>query len=461
MRFRVFIANLLFIVCCMPEWIKFNIFIFEAQHMQFYILKKIIKNNENSGYGKKYKFSEIINYNDWKKNVPVISYEDIAPYVYPNGEFLTQNKIKLYEPTSGSSGLQKLIPYTEELRKEFQKGIKVWIFDLYLKNPELLFYKSYWSISPKTKTESTKNSKIGFEKDEEYFSEIEQKFLKIIMIQPDIDGDYITKTKEELLKEKNNLGLISIWSPTFLDSVLDNKKIEFKNLKIISCWADAASKVYAQKLQYKYPHTIIQPKGLLSTEGITSFPLSKKGCVISYRSHFYEFVDSNGKVFLLNNLQKGKLYTVILTTSGGLYRYNTHDIIKVTGFYKTIPIVEFIGRDNNVSDFFGEKISEEFVNKIFLDIFKSKQNFAVLSFNQDKYTLYVDGNCSSKVLESFLLKNYHYKNCRELGQLKHCTVIKVSDGLNKYKNYYLSAGMKLGDIKIKALDNKVCDIFNL
>ncbi len=457
MRIKVFIANFFFILCCFPAWLKFHFCIRNFSKSQANLLKRVINKNKNTKYGEKYNFSKIKDYKNWQKNVPIVDYEDIEQYIKDKNS-LTSNKIKIYEPTSGSSGVQKLIPYTEELRQEFQNGIKVWIFDLYVYNPKLLFYKSYWSISPKTKTE---NPEIGFEKDEEYFSNLEQKFLKIIMVQPDLEGDFRKNTREELLKEKDNIGLISIWSPTFLESVLNNEKIDFKNLKILSCWADSTSKPYAKQLCEKYPQSIIQPKGLLATEGITSFPLWNKGCVVSYLSHFYEFIDKEENIFLLNELESGKEYTVILTTSGGLYRYNTHDIIKVTGFYHNLPIIEFIGRDNNVSDFFGEKISESFVNKVFEKLFLEKPNFAVLGFNKDKYTLFVDRDCDSELLETLLEQNYHYKNCIELGQLKPCTIQKVVNGNEKFQQYYLSKGIKLGDIKIKSLDNNICDIFEI
>ena len=62
------------------------------------------------------------------------------------------------------------------------------------------------------------------------------------------------------------------------------------------------------------------------------------------------------------------------------------------------------------------------------------------------------------ILEEFLQKNYHYKNCIELGQLKPCQVCLVQNGLEKYNTYYLEKGIKQGDIKLKSLDNNICDI---
>ena len=126
-----------------------------------------------------------------------------------------------------------------------------------------------------------------------------------------------------------------------------------------------------------------------------------------------------------------------------------------------MPIIEFVGRDNNVSDFFGEKISEEFINNVFNSCFPIKPKFAVLGFNRDKYTLFIEGKCDENTLEKYLKQNYHYKNCIELGQLKPCTVEIIDNGVECYQQYYLSKGIKYGNIKIKTLDNNVCDIFKV
>lgn len=64
-------------------------------------------------------------------------------------------------------------------------------------------------------------------------------------------------------------------------------------------------------------------------------------------------------------------------------------------------------------------------------------------------------------LETYLQQNYHYKSCIELGQLKPANVQNVAIGLKVYQEYYLLKGIKLGDIKVKLLDNNVCDIFGV
>ena len=56
---------------------------------------------------------------------------------------------------------------------------------------------------------------------------------------------------------------------------------------------------------------------------------------------------------------------MILTTSGGLYRYRLKDIVRVTGFAGSVPLIKFMGKQDKVSDLFGEKLNERFVQDTF------------------------------------------------------------------------------------------------
>ena len=104
-------------------------------------------------------------------------YEDIEPYIEQikagGQNLLTRDKVLLLEPTSGSSGVSKLIPYTQGLKREFQSGISAWIADIFLAMPSLLTGRSYWSISPPTKRDFGKSAvKIGFDDDSQYLGRI-------------------------------------------------------------------------------------------------------------------------------------------------------------------------------------------------------------------------------------------------------------------------------------------------
>lgn len=89
------------------------------------LLKKILKNNANTEYGKRHDFAHIKTIEEFRKNVPISTYEDFAPYIerVKNGEsnILTSSKILGYSRTSGSSGVPKYIPATSDSIKAYVK----------------------------------------------------------------------------------------------------------------------------------------------------------------------------------------------------------------------------------------------------------------------------------------------------------------------------------------------------
>ncbi|MBQ6264417.1 MAG: GH3 auxin-responsive promoter family protein [Clostridia bacterium] len=93
----------------------------EAENLQ--LLKKIIKKNKNTEYGRLHNFGDIKSPDDFRKNVPVSGYEDYAPYIerIKNGEknVLVSSKILGFSRTSGSSGVPKYIPATAASLKAY------------------------------------------------------------------------------------------------------------------------------------------------------------------------------------------------------------------------------------------------------------------------------------------------------------------------------------------------------
>jgi len=81
------------------------------------LLLKILRQNKNCEYGKKYHFDNIKSTEDFKKNVPVVKYNDISDYIdriyYTNEQnLITSKKIAGFATSSGSVGKPKLIPRT-------------------------------------------------------------------------------------------------------------------------------------------------------------------------------------------------------------------------------------------------------------------------------------------------------------------------------------------------------------
>lgn len=465
-------------------------------HVQNKYLQSLLERNKESDFGKEHSFSKIKNIDDFRKAVPVLEYEDLAPIIHKlkqkKGSYLTQSDPVIFEKTSGSTKESKYIPMTRELLSEIERSTSAWIYDVYSRNPALLHSSSYWSISPKLGSNEITPSGIavGFKDDSEYFSMAQKIFLnEIFSVSPYVGRlppeEFFFQTAFSLIQDKN-LGLISVWSPTFILNILDyienevvaltrklrptlreniKAKINDRNwhalwpkLIFLSCWTSGFSKLYVQELQKRLPGVHIQGKGLFMTEGIITIPFGDfVSPLLAYQSHFFEFEDSSGNILLPQELHKDETYIPIITTSGGLYRYRTHDLVRKGESFGDIPSFDFLGRSNLTSDLFGEKITESFLMDLCnsLDLFNSSAGhffFAPVLSPHPHYGFFSEHPLDVSLIEKKLMTSHHYKLCRELRQLDELKNYPVSHLKNKTEDFYQSNGIKLGNIKHKVLD---------
>lgn len=103
-------------------------FIEETKHpmeLTTALLMKLLDDNKDTEYGKKYDFANIRTIEDYQKKVPVVVYDDIVPYLerMMDGEknILTAYGYDHFNETSGTIGTPKVVPMTEEQSDVFVK----------------------------------------------------------------------------------------------------------------------------------------------------------------------------------------------------------------------------------------------------------------------------------------------------------------------------------------------------
>jgi hypothetical protein len=227
------------------------------------------------------------------------------------------------------------------------------------------------------------------------------------------------------------------------------------HLRVISCWGDCAAALALQYLRKRFPAVCIQPKGLLATESFVTLPFANH-YPLAVTSHFFEFIDSQGAVVPAEEVHEGEEYELVVTTASGLWRYRLGDRVRVTSWLTKTPSLKFLGRNGNVSDLFGEKLSEPFVAQALSEVFGNKTpRFALLAPDEDelgcRYTLYIEGqpeSNSADVLDRALRQNPHYAYCRDLGQILPPRIFLIdSRGFESYAAHQAANGARLGDIK--------------
>lgn len=510
----------------------------DPQTAQTTYLLNLLKKNAATTYGKIHRFGSISSIRDYQKSVPLSSYETYLPYIQEiiggADRVLTDDPVRLLEPTSGTSSASKLIPYTDALRSEFQQGIAPWIYDLFRRYPALRGGSAYWAVTPKNHSFNLQEIlpgaehsaiPIGFAEDSEYFGRFEKMLVDRVMTVPGLlagveSTDNFRYLTLRFLLADAHLRLISVWNPTFLTLLLaalppwkeqvlrdiatgnlnppqplpkrqaaafralfhplprraarlqevlggisDWQRVPWTEvwprLGLISCWGSAWAENYFAALKNRFPGVVIQPKGLLATEALVSFPFADghvpgAAPVLSINSHFFEFEDlGNGEILTVEQLVDGNEYAVIVTTGGGLYRYRLNDRVRVSGFFRKTPRLHFLGKAARISDIFGEKLHEDFLRTVL------QQQFAAFGLSPDfyfvapeinagsgRYVLYLGGRlpeprCAALAgkVEAALARNYHYHHCRSLGQLQPLTIRLLPEGAaGRYLDFRGSGG---------------------
>lgn len=451
-------------------------------------LFRILSENKETEFGRKCGFFGITSVDDFRQHVPLSVYEDYADLVdkIADGKksILTAGDVRVLELSSGSTSASKLIPYTRGLNEDFQRGLRPWLYDLYTSNAGIKDGKSYWSVTPATSQNrmSSGGIPIGFEGDGQYFGKLEEKLFNLIFaVRQDVAhsknmDEFYRKTAVSLLACRP-LSLISVWNPTYLLLILEymkdnaeallpliparrSKEIRerlnqgdfqgiWPSLRLISCWADGQAAPYAKKLQSLFPGVVIQPKGLIATEGFISFPvIAAGGAILSVFSHYFEFISlDNEQIYGAHELTEGQQYEVVITTSGGFYRYRLNDVIEVTGFFRKMPTLRFVGKRDLVSDLFGEKLNAIFVQNT-LERLNIRAEFCMVAPSVDRYVLFVKSDEPTQNPDMAFRENFHYDYCRKLGQLKEMRIFRLSGSPDReYIDECIRRGQKLGDIK--------------
>ncbi|MFC5045163.1 GH3 auxin-responsive promoter family protein [Aquimarina hainanensis] len=103
----------------------------EITKQQWKTLKKILNLSDKSEFGKRYDFESIDSIEEYQKRVPVMHYEDIAPYWDREGagekKVIFNKRPAYFVESSGTTGVKKLIPITKHLIGAIQKCKKTMI----------------------------------------------------------------------------------------------------------------------------------------------------------------------------------------------------------------------------------------------------------------------------------------------------------------------------------------------
>lgn len=416
-------------------WLQYRLqrFIGNARRARSYqhaTLFSKIRRNATSEFGREHGLATIRTLAEFRKQVPVMSYEDHDPYIQRvlHGEnsalFGAQSRVLMFAMTSGTTGEPKRLPITDELFREYRRGWLTWAAGTFgdhrqLMNLKTLQLTSDWQVSftPSgipcgqiSGLAATTRPRIAqqmflpppatariHDSTAKHYTTLRialasRKVGMIITANPSTLVEFARRANEEresLIRDIHD-GTLSCDIPTVVRNDLEKvivggdpqrarelTKLAEKHdalmprhvwpeLMVLAVWTGGSVGVFLPQLAQMYGDATVRDHGLSASEGRMSIPL-KDGAsagVLDYYHHFFEFIpveerESKSPIVLEGHeLEVGRDYYILMTTSGGLYRYDIHDVVRCVGFEGEAPLIEFLNKGKHFSNITGEKLSE-------------------------------------------------------------------------------------------------------
>lgn len=155
-------------------------------------------------------------------------------------------------------------------------------------------------------------------------------------------------------------------------------------------------KVYVEKLRRSIGDDVpIHNMGFAAAEGFFSMAteLDVHDGVLLPHCLFFEFLpiddeeegaDENATPLLINQLEIGKKYEIVVSNFSGLYRYRMEDVVEVTRMHNNTPMIEFLYRRNLGMNIANEKTTTQMVD------FAAKQTAEAMGNEFVGHSMYAD-----------------------------------------------------------------------
>jgi len=469
-----------------------------AVKVQNRLLLSLINQAKNTKFGKDHNFSEISNYSDWKKNIPVRDYEELKIYVQQiiGGEkdVLWPGKPLYFCKTSGTTSGTKYIPISKESMPHHITAARDAILNYIAEtkntsivNGKMIFLQGSPELSKTGDILTGRLSGIVAHHTPSYLKKNQLPSYETNCIE-DWENK-VDKILEETLSE--NMSLIS-GIPPWVQMYFE--KLQNRTGKLIK---DIFPKfdlfIYGGVNYEPYRQTFEKLIGK-KVDGIELYPASEgfiayqdsqteKGMLLCVNHGiFYEFIPSeeffnkNPTRISLADVEIGVNYVIILNTDAGLWGYNIGDTIKFVSIDPYRIVVS--GRIKHFTSAFGEHVIAEEVEKSLQETI-TKIPAQVNEFHVAPQVKPESGlpyhqwliefekepeNMAdfSELIDNTLQKhNSYYKDLISGGILKPLLITKINK--NGFRDYMKSIGKLGGQNKVPRLanDRKIADKLNV
>lgn len=342
---------------------------------------RLLRDAQNTEWGKKYDYQSIKNYEDYKKRVPIQTYEEVKPYVerIRAGEqnLLWHSDIRMFAKSSGTTNdKSKFLPVSKESLKDIHyKGGQDAVTLYFNMNPNSKFFSGKGLIlggSHSPNLSSNKSlvgdlSAILIENINPLVNLVRVPSKKIALMD-EWEAKIEAIANDTIHKNVTNLSGVPSWflvlikhilektGKTYLEEVWPNLEVFFHGGVAFTPYREQYNQVI-RKSDMRYVETYNASEGYFGTQNDLNDPSML--LMIDY-GIFYEFIPleevgkENPKVYSLTEVELNKNYALVISTSSGLWRYMIGDTVKFTSAnpYKFI----ITGRTKHFINAFGEEL---------------------------------------------------------------------------------------------------------
>lgn len=351
-------------------------------------LHALIARARRTEWGDKYDYKSIRNYEDFRQRVPLQAYDDIKPYIARmiNGEknILWPSIVRWYAKSSGTTNdKSKFVPVTNEiLRGCHYKGG----FDcvaLYLRNtPGSHFFSNKGLILGGSHSPSPLNA-------EAHCGDLSAVLLqnlnplvnlirvpsKRIILMDEWESKIKAIVESTWNKDVNSLSGVPSWMLVLIKAILRKTNKEY----LTDVWPNMEVFFHGgisfepYRDQYRalipsdkmhYVETYNASEGFF---GIQDDPADQSLLMMPDYGIFYEFIPMNEMgsehptVLPLEAVETGKNYAMVISTTGGLWRYQIGDTVRFTSLFPHKFIIS--GRTKHYINAFGEELMVDNADK--------------------------------------------------------------------------------------------------
>jgi len=242
-------------------------------------------------------------------------------------------------------------------------------------------------------------------------------------------------------------------------------------LAVLVCWLGGSAGVQGKLLSEYYGSVALRDVGFRASEATISLPIADwtAAGVLANHVNYYEFIPEaeigspHPTTLGAHELSVGETYHIILTTLGGLYRYDINDVVLVEDMYAESPVLAFLRKGKDMASLTGEKLH---VNQVIAavdaaesDVMLGSTRYCLIPDVQNmRYDLLVEVEASVErgTLEEYLTtfdrclgaQNDEYRGKRASGRLHRPTLCVMRRGwYDRAKRRALAKGMR--DVQYK------------